>query len=133
MRPLDGVCVVAIEQAVAAPLATRHLADMGARVIKIERPESGDFARSYDETVRGLAANFVWLNRSKQSVTLDIKHCKSAEILERLFHRADVLVQNLTPEAAARAGLSSESLLAKYPRLIICKTMSSLLPRVTAG
>ena len=121
MRPLDGVCVVAIEQAVAAPLATRHLADMGARVIKIERPESGDFARHYDETVRGLAANFVWLNRSKESVTLDIKPCKSAEILERLFQRADVLVQNLTSQAAARSGLSSESLLAKYPRLIICE------------
>ena len=121
MRPLDGIQVVAIEQAVSAPLATRHLADMGARVIKIERPESGDFARNYDETVRGMSSIFVWLNRSKESVALDIKHSKSPEIMARLLQSADVLVQNLAPGAAARAGLSAKTLMAKYPRLIICE------------
>ena len=120
MRPLDGITVVALEQAVAAPLATRHLADLGARVIKIERPETGDFARGYDETVRGLSSNFVWLNRSKESVTLDLKHPRSAEILTRLVERADVFLQNLAPGAAARLGFSAETLLAHYPRLVVC-------------
>lgn len=121
MRPLDGITVVTIEQAVAAPLATRHLADLGARVIKIERPEAGDFARGYDETVRGLSSNFVWLNRSKESVTLDLKHPRSGEILTRLVERADVFLQNLAPGAAARLGLSAETLLGRYPRLVVCE------------
>jgi itaconate CoA-transferase len=121
MRPLDGITVVSIEQAVAAPFATRQLADLGARVIKIERPKTGDFARSYDTTVNGLAANFVWLNRSKESVTLDIKHPQSREIMNRLLARADVLVQNLAPGAAARVGLGAEDLLARHPRMIVCE------------
>src|ERR1700680_4436929 len=108
MRPLDGIKVITLEHAIAAPLATRHLADLGARVIKIERPGTGDFARGYDESVRGLSANFVWLNRSKESFTLDLKHLRSAEIMTRLVERADVFVQNLAPGAAARLGLSAE-------------------------
>ncbi len=102
MRPLDGITVVSLEQAVAAPFATRHLADLGARVIKIERPQVGDFARDYDQTVKGLSSHFVWLNRSKESLTLDVKHAKAAEILRRLLERADVFVQNLAPGAAHR-------------------------------
>src|SRR5438552_18305362 len=97
MQPLAGVTVVAIEQAVAAPFATRQLADLGARVIKIERPDGGDFARHYDATVKGLASYFVWLNRSKQSVTLDLKRPEGSTILARLLERADVFVQNLAP------------------------------------
>jgi itaconate CoA-transferase len=120
MRPLDGITVVSLEQAVAAPFATRHLADLGARVIKIERPKVGDFARDYDQTVKGLSSHFVWLNRSKESLTLDVKHAKAGEILKKLLARADVFVQNLAPGAAHRLGLSADALLAKFPKLIVC-------------
>jgi len=119
-RPLDGITVVALEQAVAAPFATRQLADLGARVIKIERPGVGDFARDYDQTVKGQSAYFVWLNRSKESLTLDVKHARSAEILARLIEKADVFIQNLAPGAAGRLGLDAATLLAKHPRLIVC-------------
>jgi len=119
-RPLDGITVVALEQAVAAPFATRQLADLGARVIKIERPGVGDFARDYDQTVKGQSAYFVWLNRSKESLTLDVKHARAAEILERLIGNADVFIQNLAPGAAGRLGLDAATLLAKHPRLIVC-------------
>ena len=119
-RPLDGITVVALEQAVAAPFATRQLADLGARVIKIERPGVGDFARDYDQTVKGQSAYFVWLNRSKESLTLDVKHARAAEILERLIGNADVFIQNLAPGAADRRGLDAATLLAKHPRLIVC-------------
>jgi itaconate CoA-transferase len=120
MRPLDGITVIAFEHAVAAPFATRQLADLGARVIKIERPNVGDFARDYDKTVKGMSSHFVWLNRSKESLTLDLKHPRAMQILERLLERADVVIQNLAPGAARRLGLSAESLLAKYPRVIVC-------------
>jgi itaconate CoA-transferase len=120
MLPLEGVTVVALEQAVAAPFATRQLADLGARVIKIERPVVGDFARDYDQTVNGLSSHFVWLNRSKESLTLDVKHAAAAQILERLIARADVFVQNLAPGAARRLGLSADALRSKHPRLIVC-------------
>jgi len=120
MRPLDGITVVSLEQAVAAPFASRQLADLGARVIKIERPRVGDFARDYDQTVKGLSSHFVWLNRSKESLALDVKHARSQDILERLIERADVFIQNLAPGASGRLGLSAEDLLAKYPRLIVC-------------
>src|SRR5437764_6263426 len=106
MLPLKGITVVSIEQAVAAPFATRQLADLGARVIKIERPDGGDFARHYDATVKGLASYFVWLNRSKESVTLDLKRPQAAHVLEPLLARADVFVQNLAPGAADRLGTS---------------------------
>jgi len=119
-RPLDEITVVALEQAVAAPFATRQLADLGARVIKIERPGVGDFARDYDQTVKGQSAYFVWLNRSKESLTLDVKHARAAEILKRLIEHADVFIQNLAPGAAGRLGLVAATLLAKYPRLIVC-------------
>ncbi|HZP87105.1 MAG TPA: CaiB/BaiF CoA-transferase family protein [Burkholderiales bacterium] len=118
--PLDGLTVVALEQAVAAPFTTRQLADLGARVIKIERPKVGDFARSYDETVLGQSSHFVWLNRSKQSFTLDVKHPAASEILHRMLAKADVFVQNLVPGAADRLGLSSQGLLERYPRIIVC-------------
>lgn len=120
MRPLDGITVVSLEQAVAAPFATRHLADLGARVIKIERPETGDFARAYDHTVRGMSASFVWLNRSKESFTLNLKHQRSEEIMMRMIENADVFVQNLAPGASAHLGLSADALLARFPRLIVC-------------
>ena len=119
-RPLDGITVVALEQAVAAPFATRQLADLGARVIKIERPGVGDFARDYDQTVKGQSAYFVWLNRSKESLTLDVKHARAAEILKRLIGNADVFIQNLAPGAAGRLGLDAATLLANHPRLIVC-------------
>jgi crotonobetainyl-CoA:carnitine CoA-transferase CaiB-like acyl-CoA transferase len=119
-RPLEGITVVSCEQAVAAPLATRQLADLGARVIKIERPGSGDFARDYDTTVRGMSSHFVWLNRSKESVTLDLKHPEGAEVARRLVAGADVFVQNLAPGAAARLGLGAEELTDRHPRLIHC-------------
>jgi crotonobetainyl-CoA:carnitine CoA-transferase CaiB-like acyl-CoA transferase len=119
-RPLDGITVVACEQAVAAPLATRHLADQGARVIKIERPGSGDFARDYDTTVRGMSSHFVWLNRSKQSLTLDLKHPDAAEVLRRLLERADVFIQNFAPGAADRLGLGADELTGRHPRLVHC-------------
>src|SRR6202044_1490853 len=102
--PLDGITVVSIEQAVAAPFATRQLADLGARVIKIERPGAGDFARGYDRRTRGLSSQFVWTNRSKESLAVDLKHPEAQEILFRLVAKADVLVQNLAPGAAARLG-----------------------------
>ena len=120
MRPLDGITVVTLEHAIAAPFCTRQLADLGARVIKIERPGSGDFARSYDSRVKGLASHFVWTNRSKESLTLDLKHAEAAPILARLLERADVLVQNLAPGAAARMGLSHAALAPAHPRLIVC-------------
>ncbi len=120
MRPLDGITVVTLEHAIAAPFCTRQLADLGARVIKIERPGVGDFARAYDERARGLASHFVWTNRSKESLTLDVKHAEADPILEKLLESADVLVQNLAPGAAARLGLSYEALREKFPRLIVC-------------
>lgn len=120
MLPLSGITVVSLEQAVAAPFTTRQLADLGARVIKIERPEVGDFARGYDKTVLGQSSHFVWLNRSKESFTLDVKHAQAPEILRRLLEKADVFVQNLVPGAAARLGLGSDVLSEKYPRLIAC-------------
>jgi itaconate CoA-transferase len=120
MRPLEGVTVVALEQAVAAPLATRHLADLGARVIKVERPGVGDFARSYDTTVRGLSSHFVWLNRSKESLTLNVKTPDAQQILSRLLSRADVFVQNLAPGAASRLSLGSDRLRQSYPSLVVC-------------
>ncbi len=118
--PLDGITVVALEQAVAAPFATRQLADLGARVIKIERPGSGDFARGYDRTVNGLSSHFVWLNRSKQSLTLDVKHPLAAQVLHRLLMEADVFVQNLAPGATDRLGLDGATLTARNPALIVC-------------
>jgi itaconate CoA-transferase len=118
--PLSGVTVVSVEQAVAAPFATRQLADLGARVIKIERPDGGDFARGYDSTVNGLSSYFVWLNRTKESLTLDLKRPAAAEILARLCERADVFVQNLAPGAADRLGTAPADLRARYPRLIVC-------------
>ncbi|NLA52392.1 MAG: CoA transferase [Alcaligenaceae bacterium] len=120
IRPLDGITVLSFEHAVAAPFCTRQLADLGARVIKVERPSVGDFARSYDERVNGLASHFVWINRSKESLTLDLKSERAAEILERILPEVDVLVQNLAPGAAARLGLSFEALHEKYPQLIVC-------------
>ncbi|MFL5446715.1 MAG: CaiB/BaiF CoA transferase family protein [Myxococcales bacterium] len=119
MLPLDTVTVVSLEQAVAAPLCTRHLADHGARVVKIERPGSGDFARGYDETVHGLSSHFVWLNRGKESVTLDLKRAEAREALSKLVARADVLVQNLAPGAAARLGLDFATLAPHNPRLVV--------------
>src|SRR2546421_11358600 len=110
MQPLKGLTVVTLEHAIAAPFATRQLADLGARVIKIERPGTGDFARGYDTRVRGLASHFIWTNRSKESVTLDVKHASAREILDKLISRADVLVQNPPPGAPARLGLSYEAL-----------------------
>ncbi|MET9002163.1 CaiB/BaiF CoA-transferase family protein [Amycolatopsis sp. NPDC004169] len=118
--PLDGVTVVSCEQAVAAPLATRHLADLGARVLKIERPGSGDFARAYDETVHGLSSHFVWLNRSKESVTLDLKSAAAPAVMAALLDRADVFVQNFAPGVADRLGLGAAALRATRPRLITC-------------
>ncbi|MDH4400153.1 MAG: CaiB/BaiF CoA-transferase family protein, partial [Burkholderiaceae bacterium] len=112
--------VVSLEHAIAAPFCTRQLADMGARVIKIERPGVGDFARKYDERTRGMASHFVWTNRSKESLTLDLKHADAGPVLEQLLAQADVLVQNLAPGAAARMGLSFDALHAKFPKLIVC-------------
>ena len=121
MQPLTGLTVVTLEHAIAAPFATRQLADLGARVIKIERPGSGDFARAYDSRVRGLASHFVWTNRSKESMTLDVKHPEAAKALQRLvIEKADVVVQNLAPGAAARLGLGYEALAAKKPGIIVC-------------
>ena len=120
VRPLDGITVISLEHAIAAPFCTRQLADMGARVIKVERPEVGDFARGYDERVRGMASHFVWTNRSKESLTLDLKNDRAQGLLHDLLAKADVLVQNLAPGAAARMGLSFETLHEKYPQLIVC-------------
>ena len=119
-RPLDGITVVTLEHAIAAPFCTRQLADLGARVIKVERPGSGDFARAYDERVRGMASHFVWTNRSKESLTLDVKQPDAQKVLAQLLEGADVLVQNLAPGAAARLGLSFEALHEKHPGLIVC-------------
>ncbi|MCQ4208276.1 CaiB/BaiF CoA transferase family protein [Streptomyces longispororuber] len=118
--PLAGITVVSLEQAVAAPFATRQLADLGARVIKVERPGEGDFARRYDETVHGQSSHFVWLNRSKDSVTLDVKTPGGREVLERLLAGADVFVQNLAPGAASRLGLSARELAERHPSLVVC-------------
>ncbi|MFG2590771.1 CaiB/BaiF CoA transferase family protein [Streptomyces sp. NPDC048438] len=118
--PLSGITVVSIEQAVAAPFATRQLADLGARVIKVERPGEGDFARRYDTTVHGQSSYFVWLNRSKESVTLDLKSEQGREVLEELLAQADVFVQNLAPGAAARMGLGADALAKRFPSLIPC-------------
>lgn len=120
MLPLEGITVVSIEQAVAAPFATRQLADLGARVIKIERPRVGDFARGYDETVRGMSSYFVWLNRSKESLALDLKHPAAHDVIGRLLQHTDVFVQNLGPGAVDRLGLAADSLLHDRPRLIAC-------------
>ncbi len=120
MRPLDGITVVSLEHAVAAPFATRQLADLGARVIKVERPGVGDFARNYDSRVKGQSSHFVWTNRSKESLTLDVKHPEGTKILHELLQDADVLVQNLAPGAADRLGLGYEALQPDNPGLIVC-------------
>ena len=120
MLPLEGITVVSVEQAVAAPFATRQLADIGARVIKIERPDGGDFARNYDATVKGLSSYFVWLNRTKESLTLDLKRPEGASVLATLLERADVFVQNLAPGAADRLGIATTELRNRHPRLIVC-------------
>ncbi|KXJ94387.1 L-carnitine dehydratase/bile acid-inducible protein F [Microdochium bolleyi] len=118
--PLDGITVLSLEQAIAAPFATRQLADLGARVIKVERPVVGDFARSYDTRVDGLASHFVWTNRSKESLALDLKQAKDLEVVKKLLKKTDVLVQNLAPGAADRLGLSYDKLKEEHPRLIVC-------------
>jgi itaconate CoA-transferase len=119
--PLDGLLVVSVEQAIAAPFASRQLADLGARVIKIERPGVGDFARAYDHTVRGLASHFVWTNRSKESLTLDLKRPEALDVLRRLVSRADVFLHNLAPGAMGRLGFGAAGLREEYPRLVICE------------
>jgi len=119
-RPLEGVTVVALEQVIAGPFCTRQLAELGARVIKIERPEGGDAARGYDRTVRGLSSHFVWTNRSKESLALDVKHPAAKEVLARLLAKADVFVQNLAPGAVERLGLGATGLRARHPRLVWC-------------
>ena len=119
-RPLDGITVVSLEHAIAAPFCSRQLADLGARVIKVERPGSGDFARGYDERVRGLSSHFVWTNRSKESLTLDLKQPEALDALKQLLGKADVLIQNLAPGAAARMGLDYATLSAEHPELIVC-------------
>ena len=119
-RPLDHITVVSLEHAIAAPFCTRQLADLGARVIKVERPGGGDFARDYDERAQGMASHFVWVNRSKESLALDLKQPEALAVLRELLASADVLVQNLAPGAAARMGLSYDALCAQYPRLIVC-------------
>jgi crotonobetainyl-CoA:carnitine CoA-transferase CaiB-like acyl-CoA transferase len=120
VRPLDGITVVSLEHAIAAPFCTRQLADLGARVIKVERPGLGDFARAYDERVKGMASHFVWVNRSKESLTLDLKQASALAALKTLLKTADILVQNLAPGAAARMGLTAEALQKENPQLILC-------------
>ena len=120
MRPLQGITVVSLEQAIAAPYASRHLADLGARVIKLERPGVGDFARGYDARVEGLSSHFVWTNRSKESLTLDIKDPRGLDVARRLLASADVFLQNLAPGATARAGLGAEELQRANPGLVVC-------------
>ena len=120
MRPLEGVTVVALEHVIAGPFCTRQLADLGARVIKIERPEVGDPARAYDDRVHGMSSHFVWTNRSKESLTLDLKQEEARRIVHQLLAKADVLLQNLAPGAAARMGFSYDALKDQYPRLIVC-------------
>jgi crotonobetainyl-CoA:carnitine CoA-transferase CaiB-like acyl-CoA transferase len=119
--PLDGVRVVALEQAVAAPFCTRHLADLGADVVKIERPDGGDFGRRYDTVVNGMSSYFVWLNRGKRSLTLDVKSAGGKDLLTRLLDRADVFIQNLGPGVADRLGLDAATLRQQYPRLVVCE------------
>ncbi len=119
-RPLDGITVISLEHAIAAPFCTRQLADLGARVIKVERPGVGDFARAYDQRVGGMASHFVWVNRSKESLTLDLKQPAALAVLKQLLETADVLVQNLAPGAAARMGLGYDDLRAANPKLIVC-------------
>lgn len=119
-NPLDGITVISLEHAIAAPFCTRQLADLGARVIKVERPEVGDFARNYDERVDGLSSHFVWVNRGKESLALDLKSPEAQPVLDKLLAKADVLVQNLAPGASARLGLSYAELHEKYPQLIVC-------------
>jgi len=119
-RPLDGILVVSLEQAIAAPYCSRQLADLGARVIKVERPDGGDFARAYDKRARGLASHFVWTNRSKESLALDLKQPAAIDALRRLIAKADVFIQNLAPGATSRLGIGSDSLRAEFPRLITC-------------
>ena len=121
--PLEGMTVVSIDQAVAAPLAARHLADLGARVIKVERPDGGDFARGYDAAVRGEASHFVWLNRGKESIAVDLKAAEGQDVLTRLLAKADVFLHNLGPGAVERLGFGAEELLARHPSLVVC-TMS---------
>jgi itaconate CoA-transferase len=121
LLPLDGLLVVSVEQAIAAPFASRQLADLGARVIKIERPGVGDFARAYDHTVQGLASHFVWTNRSKESLTLDLKRPEALDVLQRLVSHADVYLHNLAPGAMSRLGLGSAALRQQHPRLVICE------------
>jgi itaconate CoA-transferase len=121
MKPMEGKLVVALEQAVAAPLCTSRLADAGARVIKIERPETGDFARDYDDVANGESAYFVWLNRGKESLELDIKNDADLALLHNILSRADVFIQNLAPGAVEKIGLGSKTLLEKYPQLVICE------------
>ncbi|MBV8621412.1 MAG: CoA transferase [Curvibacter sp.] len=118
--PLDGITVISLEHAIAAPFCTRQLADLGARVIKVERPGVGDFARAYDRRVHGEASHFVWVNRSKESLTLDLKQPAALQVLRELLQEADILVQNLAPGAAARMGLDHDSLKDEHPRLIVC-------------
>lgn len=120
VRPLDSITVVSLEQAVAAPLCTRHLADLGARVIKVERPGRGDFARDYDYRARGQSSHFVWINRSKESLALDLKNPTQLAVLRALIAKADVLVQNLAPGATARMGLDAATLRKERPDLIVC-------------
>src|SRR5213075_2359516 len=120
MRTLEGLTVVTFEHAIAAPFCTRQLADLGARVIKVERPGVGDFARAYDTRTRGQSSHFVWTNRSKESLALDLKDAAQLDALKKIVAKADVLVQNLAPGAAARMGLSFEALHAKHPRLVVC-------------
>ncbi|MBA4327595.1 MAG: CoA transferase [Polaromonas sp.] len=119
-RPLDGITVISLEHAIAAPFCTRQLADLGARVIKVERPGAGDFARAYDQRVDGMASHFVWVNRSKESLTLDLKQPAALAVLRQLLETADVLVQNLAPGAAARMGLGFDELSKTLPKLIVC-------------
>lgn len=119
-RPLDGITVVSLEHAVAAPFCTRQLADLGARVIKVERPGNGDFARGYDQRVNGQSSHFIWINRSKESLALDVKQPAAKAALLELLKTADVLVQNLAPGATARMGLSYETLKELNPKLIVC-------------
>lgn len=118
--PLDGITVVSLEQAIAAPMASRHLADWGARVIKIERPDTGDFCRDYDQVMNGMSSQFVWTNRSKESLALDVKSPEGQRVLDALLPRADVFLQNLAPGAARRLGLDAGTLAARFPRLIAC-------------
>ncbi len=120
IRPLDGITVISLEHAIAAPFCTRQLADLGARVIKVERPGAGDFARAYDERVNGMSSHFTWVNRSKESLTLDLKQAPALNALKTLLKTADILVQNLAPGAAARMGLTAELLHLENPKLILC-------------